>query len=223
MNYLKHYDKLILRARNRVLTCYTENHHVIPRCMGGTDDPDNIVALTPEEHYTAHLLLAKAYPDHPALLYACMMMTASNTNVRRNNKSYGWVRRKISERMKENNPNKDGKSNRARAGKYNISEQAKKNISKGMKLNGVNVGEKNGMFKTPPWLNVNATEHTRLMWSRADEYYKWWIESGLEYGMNPMAKAFNEKYSGTHGSMVKKFRDGWVPENDNEWRLYYGK
>lgn len=32
-------------------------HHIIPKHMGGTDDPSNIEYLTPEEHALAHLKL----------------------------------------------------------------------------------------------------------------------------------------------------------------------
>ena len=32
-------------------------HHVVPRHMGGTDDPDNLVMLTVEEHAEAHRML----------------------------------------------------------------------------------------------------------------------------------------------------------------------
>ena len=36
---------------------YTHTHHVIPKHMGGTDSPDNLVELTPQEHADAHNLL----------------------------------------------------------------------------------------------------------------------------------------------------------------------
>jgi len=92
MDYIKIYESLMVRARGRTLTGYVEKHHIISKCRGGTDEPDNIVALTPEEHYLAHLLLIKIYPKHKGLLYAVKMMSGQH-----NNKSYGWVRRKISE------------------------------------------------------------------------------------------------------------------------------
>jgi hypothetical protein len=81
------------RARNRVIEGYTEKHHVIPRCMGGSDDEDNIVKLTPEEHYLAHQLLLKLHPSHGGLAKAAHMLCTG----RPTNKYYGWVRRKFAE------------------------------------------------------------------------------------------------------------------------------
>jgi hypothetical protein len=61
MNYTKHYNLLIERAKERLLEGYKEAHHIIPKSMGGTGDPDNLVNLTAREHYVAHILLAKIY------------------------------------------------------------------------------------------------------------------------------------------------------------------
>jgi hypothetical protein len=61
MNYSSHYNLLIERAKVRTLNCYKEAHHIIPKCLGGTDDPTNLVNLTAREHYIAHLLLAKIH------------------------------------------------------------------------------------------------------------------------------------------------------------------
>jgi hypothetical protein len=36
-------------------------HHIIPRYMGGSDDPTNLVELTPAEHAEAHRLLYEQY------------------------------------------------------------------------------------------------------------------------------------------------------------------
>lgn len=97
MDYHLHYDRLISRARARQIDEHTETHHIVPRCVGGNDDLDNLVELTPEEHYTAHLLLCKIYPKSRKLSFAAMMMCAG----RRSNKSYGWLRRRVSVAMSE--------------------------------------------------------------------------------------------------------------------------
>ena len=100
MNYEAHYNKLINRAKQRELLDYAETHHIVPRCAGGSDSDTNLVKLTPEEHYTAHLLLVKIYEHkstrlYKKLLYACNLMSGKS-NIGRKNKMYGWVKRKIS-------------------------------------------------------------------------------------------------------------------------------
>lgn len=97
MDYKLIYEKIIARAKNRTTTIdeYTEKHHIIPRCMGGDDEKENIVILTPEEHYVCHQLLVKIYPEHVGLWRAVYMMTysAKSTSYRKSNKLYGWLKR----------------------------------------------------------------------------------------------------------------------------------
>lgn len=102
MDYLKHYNLLIEKAKSRdvIENVYYETHHIIPKCIGGDNSPLNLVELLPEEHYTAHLLLAKAYPKMGALWYSCLMMSRNLTG--RKNKLYGWVRRHLSIHQKQN-------------------------------------------------------------------------------------------------------------------------
>jgi hypothetical protein len=95
VNYHAHYHRLVERARCRVLFGYREKHHVVPRCLGGGNEPDNIVALTAEEHFVAHQLLVKIHPGDHRLLWAAMYMTGNSKRMSRNNKAYGWLRRKL--------------------------------------------------------------------------------------------------------------------------------
>lgn len=74
MKYLKIYDKIIDRAKNREIDGYTEKHHIVPKCIGGNDKKDNIVSLTPKEHYICHRLLCEIYPDETKLKYAFWRM-----------------------------------------------------------------------------------------------------------------------------------------------------
>ena len=63
MNYKKLYETLIHNAKERdMVDGYTEIHHIIPRSEGGSNDKDNLVELTPKEHYVAHKLM---YMDNP--------------------------------------------------------------------------------------------------------------------------------------------------------------
>jgi hypothetical protein len=101
MNYKKHYDLLIMRGKDRILDDYTERHHIVPRCMNGGDEPENIVNLTPEEHYLAHQLLIKMYPDVRGLASATQLMTVHHTDSRTTNKLFGWIRRKCAKSMSE--------------------------------------------------------------------------------------------------------------------------
>jgi hypothetical protein len=107
MDYRKHYNALIDRSKNRSLTGYTEKHHIIPKCVGGDDSSNNIAILTPEEHYVAHQLLVKIY-NVESLIYAANMMTiVSNKHPCRNNKLYGWLRRRLQFAAKQRTGNKN--------------------------------------------------------------------------------------------------------------------
>lgn len=90
MDYKNHYNMLIKRAKNRTLSVKTETHHIIPRCMGGNNNASNLAELTPEEHFLAHELLVKIYPENKSLVFAAHMMGAT----RQNNKVYGWLKRR---------------------------------------------------------------------------------------------------------------------------------
>ena len=58
----------------RVGRLLLERHHILPVCMGGTDDNDNLIWLKPEEHYIAHKLLAAEHMDNEKLLYTWFKM-----------------------------------------------------------------------------------------------------------------------------------------------------
>jgi hypothetical protein len=78
MNYERLYGELIERAqrRDRPLV-FTEVHHIQPRALGGSDDPENLVSLTYREHFLAHWLLAKITSgrDRSLMAYALHCIT----------------------------------------------------------------------------------------------------------------------------------------------------
>jgi uncharacterized protein YfkK (UPF0435 family) len=96
MNYERIYNQLIERAKYRIINDdeYYETHHIIPKCLGGKDYKENLINLYPEEHYVAHQLLVKIYPNNTKLIFAAFMMAVSNSKMGRNNKLYGWIKRR---------------------------------------------------------------------------------------------------------------------------------
>ena len=93
MNYLTIYQNLISIAKHREhVIGYSEKHHIIPRCLGGTNDSENLVKLTAREHFIAHLLLAKI---HGGTLWHAVKLMASVH--RYNSRLYEVARRKHSE------------------------------------------------------------------------------------------------------------------------------
>lgn len=66
----------ILETRGR-FACeeeYHERHHIVPRCMDGGDEEENLIDLFAREHFMAHKLLAQENPDNNKLVYAWWML-----------------------------------------------------------------------------------------------------------------------------------------------------
>jgi hypothetical protein len=57
--YHRWYYNIINNRLKHPPTGYFEKHHIIPKCLGGTNDALNIVCLTAREHFICHILLVK--------------------------------------------------------------------------------------------------------------------------------------------------------------------
>lgn len=104
MDYQNIYNKLIARAltRNKDVAEYYESHHIVPRCLGGSDDRVNLADLTAREHFIAHLCLVKIHPGNGSLVKAAVMMACGSAQHKRSaNRIYEWLRKKHSVVMKE--------------------------------------------------------------------------------------------------------------------------
>lgn len=64
--YFQRYVKFILSRPSRDLLREDgfHIHHVVPRCVGGSNDDDNLIKLTYREHYLCHALLAIAFRSY---------------------------------------------------------------------------------------------------------------------------------------------------------------
>jgi hypothetical protein len=222
MNYQKIYNTIIERSRNRVLENYSEEHHIIPRCLGGSDDKSNLASLTPEEHYLCHLLLVKLNPNNIRLVKAAMFMVSSTKHVRRSNKMYGWLKRQYSDYMRgPNNPSKlNGTWNKGITGyknKVNFSDESIKLFSERMKSNNPCSGIK-------PWKHPRATDYTRSIWGNADEIYNVWLTNNkpsyCRLHKLIRGEMYDNKSVGPFMNMVKYFRNGWIPVQDIEWEEF---
>ena len=59
---------------------YFEKHHIIPKSLGGSNDPINLVKLSAREHYICHLLLVRMTEgtSRTKMRYAAWMMVKNN-------------------------------------------------------------------------------------------------------------------------------------------------
>ena len=85
MTYQEFIEDIILHyGQHRKLSnidLLLERHHIVPRCVGGQDVIQNIIDLTPREHYIAHQLLAQENPNNVKLVCAWhYMSTIKPTN-----------------------------------------------------------------------------------------------------------------------------------------------
>lgn len=71
-----------LRKHRRISeSTYVEKHHILPRSLGGGDEPSNLVTLTAREHFIAHLLLSKMFTGLSEIKMALALRAMSSLNV----------------------------------------------------------------------------------------------------------------------------------------------
>src|SRR5574343_1409425 len=96
MDYARIYAEFIADrlAKQPEKPAYFERHHIMPKSLGGGDEPENIIRLTPEDHFFAHLLLAKV---HGGAMWApiAFMVGGSRKDYKPtvSRKSHGWSAR----------------------------------------------------------------------------------------------------------------------------------
>jgi hypothetical protein len=97
--YHQTYFNIISKAQNRELpnTIKKEIHHILPRSLGGTDDPSNLVALTLKEHWICHRLLVKFLVDkkHIRKMYNALFMMAVKDYRTVNGRTYQHIKENI--------------------------------------------------------------------------------------------------------------------------------
>ena len=123
------------------MTIYTHIHHIIPRHMGGTDDPSNLIEVTVEQHALLHKQLWEdlGYQED-YIAWRCLSgqittQEATLEAIRLARQRYkGTKRGPLSEEAKSNISNaKKGKSINYPKNRKSRSEKDKKVVSEKMK------------------------------------------------------------------------------------------
>jgi hypothetical protein len=60
-----------------------DSHHIVPKCMGGSNSTSNRVLLTPREHFIAHLLLSKSVESQYIKKMCCALVRFMGKNSNR--------------------------------------------------------------------------------------------------------------------------------------------
>jgi len=81
--YYKWYFSIITNASQDLSnrsSGYYENHHIIPKCLGGNDSKSNLVKLTAKEHFVCHHLLVymTTSKNKSKMSYGFLMFTRKN-------------------------------------------------------------------------------------------------------------------------------------------------
>jgi len=180
MDYQRIYDQIIERSklsdRKKIKGGqYFEEHHVLPKCLGGDNSKVNRVLLTAREHFICHKLLVKIYPDVPKLVFSlfCMVIQKTKTQNRDytvSSREYSNLKEDYSSSISE--MHKDGtinykKENHPRWKKIPSKEQR---LKQGKSLKGVMAGDKNPMYDVhrfgedaPMWNKKHSQESIAIM------------------------------------------------------------
>jgi hypothetical protein len=144
MNHQKIYESIIQKAKaeNRIRLrktnpnyVYYELHHIYPRCLGGTNDKENLILLTAREHFICHVLLTFIYYDNKGLRMALRRFQYSKKQnlYKISSKMYERIKIMISEiPVSKETRLKMSKSKKGKSGPWknkHLSLKHKKNLS----------------------------------------------------------------------------------------------
>jgi hypothetical protein len=101
MNHQRVYENIIEKAKLQVRQkgngIYYENHHIIPRCLGGSNEKENLVLLTAKEHFVVHKLLTYIYKGNRKIACAYHKMAYSNNGDHiKSSRDYAYAKELIS-------------------------------------------------------------------------------------------------------------------------------
>ena len=168
MNYIKIYLNLLCRAKCTEISTSYEKHHILPKSIFNSkiaknlldadknitevDCNNNIVKLSPREHFFAHLLLVKIFINIDSNCYQKMLFASNMLKSRTNSgREYEWLKIRYSKMMSNF---LKGKPGRAKGKKW--TEEAKNNKSKNHYMRGKTYEEAFGEEKAKELKELRA-------------------------------------------------------------------
>lgn len=209
--YTAWYYSIILSSKTRVVNRkdeYYEEHHIIPKKLGGSNARDNLVYLTAREHFLCHWLLTKMCDtkEHQLRMHRafwCMSRSSKNHVRKVTSAQYEVAKKHASLAMKlqhqlyprdhRGSKNPMYGKRQSEASKMLIrnacslqvfTEEHKENIRKGML--GKNTGTSNGMFGKPSQYRGKKRPPEQCVNMRKPKQRVICPHCGKEGGMNAM-------------------------------------
>jgi hypothetical protein len=147
--------------------------------MGGDNSKQNLVDLTPEEHFLAHQLLVKIYPNNYKLVFAASCMARNLNGNRSNNKLYGWIRKRLSQAVKQQ--------------QTGVPETAESNLKRSITLKGKRTGKDNPFYGKTHTDEFKQNLSTK--WSGGNNPFYGSSRKGI---LNPFYGKHPQKYKCVH-------------------------
>ena len=176
--YTRWYYNIVTNAKSRTPTGYIEKHHIIPKSCGGSNSKENLVKLTPKEHFICHLLLVRMTTGNfrYKMAYALNRMLTTNGNQDRyipTSRKFEKIRLQISNSLKGHPSPMKGRSH---------SEETKQKISN------IHKGKPSALKGKP------KSEETKQKMSEARTGYKMSDSAKKKLSKFNKGKTYSEEY-----------------------------
>lgn len=203
---------------------FTHKHHITPRCIGGADVEENLISLTPREHYIAHRMLAQAI-DEDGLWSAFFLMSHAQGQ-RVNSRTYEEAAkrhgRRVSDMFKEP---EFAQRHKARTAIQRSDPEFQAKRVEGFYSKMSSPGVKQAMqeqyrhqIRNTDFLKkkqFGQWNTDKRKWQQAQSLYEVWLDLG-----KPKVKMFAIALGETQSRMNRvyvKFKEGWIPIQDPVW------
>lgn len=239
MDYQKIYDNLIIYRKTVPLEKskehYTESHHITPRCLGGSDEPGNLVRLTAREHFIAHRLLAKIYPEVSALIIPLHLMKRGSVCTKQIEFAKEVSSREQSKRMKQlwgNESFRNKMIERRNSEEFLLQKSKvssikwKDEVYRHKTIEGMKEGQRKFLQANPwPWQRSNGlrVKHLWTLCATFWEVSKYNPNSTERRSAYLFVKEFlGGKNCKTFETMENLFKEGWNPLECKDYLKEFG-